>query len=496
MSLLRVYHLVALHTVLGPTELGRPLVRWLLRRTLSQIAPFFDAGFYLDQIANPWTRARAARDPALHFVLIGGHAGLAPNPDFDPQFYIHCNPDVGTKRQGFYHYVRYGRAEGRTTHRLEGRAAENPGISAATALAVVLDHARGGGSSHFLDLYEPRLRAEGLTPLRTRRIDGPTAMFVFEGPWGTRILDPFKDEDGFVSFARDIGCARIVLNHVIDMPHDVFAWAGRVAGRLGIGYEVLLHDYFLACPRVNLVDIEGRYCGLPPVETCRACLVRPSPATGPVDPAQWRASAEAFLRKAHRAVAPSADLAGRMLREFPAAHIEVFEPEDDSLLPPPVPARVHPGRKLRIVVIGALNQPKGFDVVAELGRQIRARKLPIELTVVGETLSSRLLAWCAVRVTGRYQEADLAGILAREQPDVALFPAIWPETWSFALSAAWRNRLPVIAFDIGAIADRLRRSGHGTLLPHALHRDVPELATALVAWRERHLAAEVLRGAA
>ena len=55
-------------------------------------------------------------------------------------------------------------------------------------------------------------------------------------------------------------------------------------------------------------------------------------------------------------------------------------------------------------------------------------------------------------------------------------PAIWPESWSFTTTIALRARLPVIAFDIGAVAHRLRRLGWGTLLPHARSNDPEWLA--------------------
>ena len=41
------------------------------------------------------------------------------------------------------------------------------------------------------------------------------------------------------------------------------------------------------------------------------------------------------------------------------------------------------------------------------------------------------------------------------------FPAIWPETYSFVLSEIWAAGYPAVAFDIGAIAERIRATGAG-----------------------------------
>ncbi|WP_409566427.1 hypothetical protein [Methylobacterium sp. E-065] len=49
--------------------------------------------------------------------------------------------------------------------------------------------------------------------------------------------------------------------------------------------------------------------------------------------------------------------------------------------------------------------------------------------------------------------------------DLILLPAIWPETYSSALTMALRTGLPVAAFELGAPAERLRADPDGPLLP-------------------------------
>ena len=56
---------------------------------------------------------------------------------------------------------------------------------------------------------------------------------------------------------------------------------------------------------------------------------------------------------------------------------------------------------------------------------------------------------------GAYQDEDLPGLLAWLQPDIAWFPAQWPETYSYTLSAALQAGLPVAVPDIGAFAERV-----------------------------------------
>ncbi|HEX7678918.1 MAG TPA: glycosyltransferase family 4 protein, partial [Thermoanaerobaculia bacterium] len=53
-------------------------------------------------------------DPALHYVLVGEHMGLAPSTGFDPEYYRDRNPDVSEAAiSGLGHYLEYGRSTGR-----------------------------------------------------------------------------------------------------------------------------------------------------------------------------------------------------------------------------------------------------------------------------------------------------------------------------------------------------------------------------------------------
>ena len=56
---------------------------------------------------------------------------------------------------------------------------------------------------------------------------------------------------------------------------------------------------------------------------------------------------------------------------------------------------------------------------------------------------------------GPYLDSDLPGLLAWIKPDLIWFPALWPETYSYTLSAALLAGLPVVAPDIGSFPERL-----------------------------------------
>jgi hypothetical protein len=69
-----------------------------------------------------------------------------------------------------------------------------------------------------------------------------------------------------------------------------------------------------------------------------------------------------------------------------------------------------------------------------------------------------------VFITGPYAEHEIGRLLERQQCHVALFPSIAPETWCYTLTHALKQGLPIIAFELGAIAERLRNHVAAELL--------------------------------
>ncbi|MGH7082230.1 MAG: glycosyltransferase, partial [Acetobacteraceae bacterium] len=127
------------------------------------------------------------------------------------------------------------------------------------------------------------------------------------------------------------------------------------------------------------------------------------------------------------------------------------------------------GRPRTVVVIGAIGTAKGYEVLLAVARDAASRGLAIRFVLIGYSRDDRrLLDTGRVFVTGQYDERELPGLIARERGDFAFLPSVWPETWCFTLSEAWRAGLDVAAFDLGTQATRIRATGRGWLVPLGL----------------------------
>ena len=194
--------------------------------------------------------------------------------------------------------------------------------------------------------------------------------------------------------------------------------------RLGIPYDVHVHDYAAFCPRITLLGPQRRYCGEPEaVAACEACVAQAGRALEEdIGIAALRARSAAELAGARRVTAPSADAAARLRRRFPGIEPVLRPPADDAALPPRLPAPTWAVR--RICVVGGIGPEKGYDVLLGCGRDAAARGLPLEFVLVGHTPDdAALLATGRVFVTGPYVEAEAVAEIAAQRAQSRL-PAL------------------------------------------------------------------------
>lgn len=118
---------------------------------------------------------------------------------------------------------------------------------------------------------------------------------------------------------------------------------------------------------------------------------------------------------------------------------------------------------------GGIGVAKGYAVLLACALDADQRNLPLEFLIAGSSSDDdKLLDTKRVFITGPYRPEDAERVIMGLDADLAFIPSIWPETWCFTLSEAWRAGLYTLAFDLGAQAERIRASGRGALLPLGL----------------------------
>jgi GT2 family glycosyltransferase/glycosyltransferase involved in cell wall biosynthesis len=283
------------------------------------------------------------------------------------------------------------------------------------------------------------------------------------------------------SLIRDLGVVLIHANHFFGFSRKAIHFIGELARMTNIPYDFTIHDYTSVCPRVNMIDGSGIYCDNRALAVCESCVSEHSSPFGDVSVWLWRLTYERFLEDARKIFVPDEDGKARLNTFFPSLKLTV------RAHPEPVPERLEapierqPSETLRVAIIGAIGPHKGSLQVLRCAEDAAHRRLPIKFVLFGFTDNDKIRDLPTVEVTGRYAEEDLPPLLARGRCHLSFFPAVWPETYCYTLSHAFFAGLYPVAFDIGAIASRIRAAGWGRILPFKLIGDAHEINDALLA---------------
>lgn len=269
-----------------------------------------------------------------------------------------------------------------------------------------------------------------------------------------RLADQLPD---LVEILQKLGVAHIHYHHllghdpvIMDLPHQ-----------LGIAYDFTAHDFYSYCAHISLTGKDNRYAREPQPGVCACCSPEDAAPAGTGTIADWRHRNELFLTNARHVFAPSHDTARRIAAFAPGARVRVVPHTDLNnasavTLEAPAPQPLPASAPLKIAVIGALSAIKGADLLEATAVEAAKQRVNVEFHLLGygyRHLQTQPRA--KLTVHGQYEESDLPGLLEWLKPDLVWFPAQWPETYSYTLSAALQSALPVVVTDLGAFAERV-----------------------------------------
>ncbi len=243
-----------------------------------------------------------------------------------------------------------------------------------------------------------------------------------------------------------------------------------ICGDMRIPAVVTMHDVWTSCPRINRIRWDGAFCTEPPAAApCLICAER-----GPWQNDQEIMSALTLRREmmslelglAVTVLAPS-----QAHRAFTLDLLDLAE-HRLTVLPhgslPPVTARREgarrlefPNRPLHIGHWGYLMYLKGTHLLLEAVRQLRD-PTSVQVHLIGTSTDLKYEEWLqelargiSVQFHGAYQAKDLQAF----DLDLAVFPSIASESYSFVLDEALHLGLPVIVADRGALPERIGTAG-------------------------------------
>ncbi len=238
-----------------------------------------------------------------------------------------------------------------------------------------------------------------------------------------------------------LGFARVHLHHIHGWSPGILS----LIQRLGIPVDVTVHDYYPVSPRYHLSPLDDEA----PIYEAQT----DSADAWPLDVPAWQARFAPLLRQAARVIAPSQDVAQRLLQVFPGISLQVEPHPEEAMVFPEV---------IKVALLGGLSPAKGLDLVVCVVARTRERQLPVSFRLLGH--SAQPLP-PGVTATGSYQARDLGYLINSERPDVIWLPSLVHETFGYTLSVALASGKPLVATAVGAFCERLAGQPQAKTLP-------------------------------
>lgn len=283
-------------------------------------------------------------------------------------------------------------------------------------------------------------------------------------------LPPFYSETSFTALLKKLNISSVHIHQWIGLPPSVW----NISKALGVPLDFTVHDYYVFCPRITMIDGDDAFCNQAPISRCGKCLESDPPLQREVAtayqelgglPQTWRRFHLEHLRGARKIIAPCQDTKKRIVSAFDITSILV-QPHEAPLRPAPL-FRTLPsaGERMRVAVIGAIGPHKGYTALLKLIQLADIEEPDLLFFIVGTTKDDTPFKSCKnVHITGVYKPHDLQEMLRKLDCHVALFLSQWPETYSYTLSEALLAGLTPVVPAIGAMGERVTSLGAGLLL--------------------------------
>ncbi len=343
-----------------------------------------------------------------------------------------------------------------------------------------ISHAWGGGLAQWIDDFasaDKGTRHYILKSIGDWDAHGKS-LALYEHPDGGDPLGWWTLARPILSTARHHHEYRAILQSIIDDYAIDTIITSTVIGhsldalRTELPTLVVCHDFYPACP-VLYASFGG------PCDSCEAprldkCLTEnPEHRYFRAEPAgnwlQLRLAYAELLRQHNLPVVAPGHAVGQRIAliapELAQQQITIIP----HGLPPSLTAslrKMRPSRPpqaaLRVLVPGSLQTHKGLELLREL---IRDQHVNVHFYLLGcGDDGFEFEGHDRVTITAHYVREELASHLAEISPDLGLLLSTVPETFSYTLAELQAARIPVVATNIGAFAERVRNGNTGWLV--------------------------------
>ncbi len=260
----------------------------------------------------------------------------------------------------------------------------------------------------------------------------------------------------FTAFNFDI----VHIHHLLFQTFDIYEMAEKYNAHI----ITTLHDLYTMCPAINMV-YKGTYCE--DSKNCKDCILDKYNITEDIIDS-WRENCNKNLSKSSTIIVPSDNTQKIVNKFYKDLNIKVIEhgveiydvkKEDKK-----------ENSNINIAFVGAMAVQKGSEILKSL---IKKNDDNITIHLFGKTFDEKLAENAPNYIFhGQYNRGELSNLLVENNINLVCMLTVWPETYSYTLSEVYMAGIPILAFDIGAVGDRLKKDKLGWTIPVTKDTDV------------------------
>lgn len=336
-------------------------------------------------------------------------------------------------------------------------------------------------TNSFSEILDPNIKYELFI---TNDIGGGTASFTqnylskninclvlknvsYGKDWGYVLYNPQKKHSNFyifrldelLNFFKQDFIKSIIVNTLVTnlKAFEIINFLGQVNKPI----IVMVHDYYLICPNYTLF-INNNFCSF---KNCQHgnCIKYCNSFTTPIcSIVEWRSNWLKFLEKVQEIRCfsrSSREIVMKIYSSISENKITVVPHSMDYCKLRYVNYQIAP---LHIGIIGAItSKPKGKVIVQNFLKY--AKKNKILVSVIGSYNAIPKVKGKTINYTGSYDIQNIQKIVEAEKINAILFPSLWPETFSYLVSEEIKMGLPIVCFNYGAQAEKIKAYPRGII---------------------------------
>ena len=244
------------------------------------------------------------------------------------------------------------------------------------------------------------------------------------------------------------------VNHIKGFPCDLSLFSKTIPTIFTV------HDYTFLCSRSFLLNANNELCSGPSYDKCSKCVFHYLKSSF-----ELRQDAiENLLKNSVKVIVPDDTVAKKINNIYSIKNVFVIPHGMDIEMFSGFKLNTkHNTRRLNIAFVGSVDEHKGGKIIEDLVTNADG----VHYNLFGVTANKYLLRnYDNYTYHGPYNRNNICKLLNKNKIDLVLFLNKCEETYSYTLSEVVYAGIPSLAFDLGAIGNRIKKDKLGWVIPY------------------------------